>query len=376
MKKFGYIISMWLLGTLVLNAKTFRVESFQFNPFDLTASVNSRFDSNEEACALIKIVLPDGVESVTAEGNVVGDVADDGSETFVYMTGGTKFVQLKSKGFAPFRITFSDYDIYRLEPRATYNLILGIDNSQSANESAATNPKSIFESLASPDTDPVDEMVSQANIAFARGQYAEAIPLLQKAASLGHPEAQLSIGLLYEKGLNDGGAVVLEKNEEKAFQNVFKSATQAFKPAQKELSRFYRVGIGTPEDKAKADNWKAIYDQQPNKSGTPDGVNFKMVEIQAEFPGGEQALLKWVGENLVYPQEAAEEGREGKVIVQFIVEKDGSVSNVKVVRGKHPALDAEAVRVVRQMPKWSPGIQNGAPVKTTMTMPITFRLGK
>lgn len=103
-------------------------------------------------------------------------------------------------------------------------------------------------------------------------------------------------------------------------------------------------------------------------------VSMAVVEQKPQFPGGDAAMYSWIGSNMNYPAQAAEEGVSGKVTVQFIVEKDGSISNVKVVRGKHPALDAEAVRVVKKMPKWVPGRNNGAPVRVTYLLPVTFRL--
>ena len=103
-------------------------------------------------------------------------------------------------------------------------------------------------------------------------------------------------------------------------------------------------------------------------------VSMAMVEQKPMFPGGDAEMMKWLGSNINYPPQAAEEGVSGKVTVQFVVEKDGSISGVKVVRGKHPALDAEAVRVVKKMPKWTPGRNNGAPVRVTYMLPVTFRL--
>lgn len=111
--------------------------------------------------------------------------------------------------------------------------------------------------------------------------------------------------------------------------------------------------------------------QKPKDEGP---VNVAMVEQKPMFPGGDQAMYKWLGDNINYPAAAAEEGVQGKVTVQFIVEKDGSITNVKVVRGKHPALDAEAKRVVSKMPKWTPGRNNGQPVRVTFNLPVTFRL--
>lgn len=103
-------------------------------------------------------------------------------------------------------------------------------------------------------------------------------------------------------------------------------------------------------------------------------VNIAMVEQKPAFPGGDAAMYKWLGDNINYPAAASEEGIQGKVTVQFIVEKDGSISHVQVVRGKHPALDAEAKRVVSKMPKWTPGRNNGQPVRVTFNLPVTFRL--
>ncbi len=103
-------------------------------------------------------------------------------------------------------------------------------------------------------------------------------------------------------------------------------------------------------------------------------VSIAMVEQKPEFPGGEAAMYKWLGENIVYPAAASEEGVQGRVVVEFVVGKDGSITNVRVVRPRHPALDKEALRVVKAMPKWMPGRNTGQPVKVTYTLPVTFRL--
>lgn len=109
-----------------------------------------------------------------------------------------------------------------------------------------------------------------------------------------------------------------------------------------------------------------VEDEQP--------VSIAMVEQKPEFPGGEAAMYKWLSDNIVYPSAASEEGVQGRVVVEFVVGKDGSISNVKVVRPRHPALDKEALRVVKAMPNWLPGRNNGQPVKVTYTLPVTFKL--
>ena len=101
---------------------------------------------------------------------------------------------------------------------------------------------------------------------------------------------------------------------------------------------------------------------------------FTAVEQKPAFPGGEAALMKWLSSNIVYPVMAQEEGAQGRVVVQFVVEKDGRIGQVKVVRGRHPELDKEAVRVVKSLPKFIPGKNNGQTVRCWFTLPVNFKL--
>ena len=110
-----------------------------------------------------------------------------------------------------------------------------------------------------------------------------------------------------------------------------------------------------------------------NKKTSNDKV-FEKVEDMPEFPGGEQAMMDFVGKNVQYPKEAMEKEISGRVLVGFIVEKDGSVNEVKIVRGIGGGCDEEAVRVVKAMPKWKPGKEKGKPVRVSYMMPIFFKL--
>lgn len=105
-----------------------------------------------------------------------------------------------------------------------------------------------------------------------------------------------------------------------------------------------------------------------------DNRVFDVVEQKPQFPGGEAALLKWVMEHIRYPAMAQENNIQGRVVVQFVVTKTGSVGEVKVVRGKDPDLDKEAVRVVKSLPKFVPGKMNGHAVNVWYTLPIQFKL--
>ena len=105
-----------------------------------------------------------------------------------------------------------------------------------------------------------------------------------------------------------------------------------------------------------------------------DNRVFEVVEQQPQFPGGQEALMKYLSEHIKYPPMAAENNIQGRVVVQFVVTKTGSIGEVKVVRGKDPDLDKEAVRVVKSLPKFIPGKMNGHPVNVWFTLPVNFRL--
>ena len=101
---------------------------------------------------------------------------------------------------------------------------------------------------------------------------------------------------------------------------------------------------------------------------------FDVVEEMPSFPGGQGALMSYLASNIKYPVVAQENGVQGRVIVSFVVERDGSISDVKVARSVDPSLDREAQRVVKSMPKWKPGKQNGSAVRVKYTVPVVFRL--
>jgi len=106
---------------------------------------------------------------------------------------------------------------------------------------------------------------------------------------------------------------------------------------------------------------------------TDDEV-YTMAEKMPEFPGGEEALMKYLSENLEYPELATEDKLEGKVTIGFVVQEDGKVVDVEVLEGIGGGCDEEAVRVVNAMPNWSPGYEKGKPVKVEYSLPIAFKL--
>ena len=113
---------------------------------------------------------------------------------------------------------------------------------------------------------------------------------------------------------------------------------------------------------------------QPEPPKEEETKVFDVVEVMPSFPGGQGALFEWLSKNIKYPVVAEENGVQGRVIVTFVVERNGSITDVQVVKSVDPSLDKEAVRVVKAMPHWIPGKQNGSAVRVKFTVPVTFRL--
>jgi len=101
---------------------------------------------------------------------------------------------------------------------------------------------------------------------------------------------------------------------------------------------------------------------------------YDRVEVMPEFPGGMQGLFEYMQNNVNYPKEAQKQKIEGRVIVSFIVEKDGSISDVHPLTAVHPLLDKEAMRLVNEMPRWKPGTEKGKAVRVSFALPVSFKL--
>ena len=116
---------------------------------------------------------------------------------------------------------------------------------------------------------------------------------------------------------------------------------------------------------------QVVVDEKPAEEETKI---FDVVEQMPTFPGGDAALMKYLSDHIKYPVVAEENGIQGRVICTFVVERDGSITDVKVMKSVDPSLDKEAIRVLKSMPHWIPGKQNGSAVRVKFTVPVTFRL--
>lgn len=190
-------------------------------------------------------------------------------------------------------------------------------------------------------------MIRKKSNPWARAKYLYVLPLAAvTVAAFARPEISQPLDEISSVKVNDLSAV-LETYADKNVSN----------PAEKELQ-------------LKKDSSA----QKVVMSAGSDNRIFDVVEQMPEFPGGMRAGLEFMARNLKYPTKAQEAGKQGRVIVQFIVQKDGSLSDLHVLRPVDPWLDAEAIRVIGTMPKWKPGMQHGQAVAVKFTLPVTFML--
>jgi len=211
-------------------------------------------------------------------------------------------------------------------------------------------------------------------------KYDKAFAAYEKAANDGHAGAQYNLATFYIEGKQ------VPQDYNKAVELFEQAANQGLKDAQFNLAAMYHQGAGIPKDEQKAEYWAKVYKDviklEPKKEEIP---NFPFPprpqepvvnnpDEEASFPGGQQELMAWLSQNMHYPEEAMKDNIQGRVFVSYVVNKDGSIDEVKVIKSVHPVLDEEAVRVIKAMPKWTPGKKDGKPVRVSYTLPINFKM--
>ena len=134
------------------------------------------------------------------------------------------------------------------------------------------------------------------------------------------------------------------------------------------------IDIETEDTKDKAVEILSEVGASASASQENNKENFLVVDVMPQFPGGEAALYRYLQESIKYPAVAEAQKIQGRVVCQFDVNIDGTISNIQIAQGLHPSLDSEAVRVIQSMPRWMPGKRKGKPVKVRFTLPINFSL--
>lgn len=414
-------------GVFAAQGQEYKVASMSIDQMDLTARTNKRIDNNGTACAVLKIFVPDKITKV--EGNIIGPIESDGIQKLVYVTAGSKQINLLFENHYPLRIVFDDYNIPTVSERMVYVIKLVEEGLQQA---------STYNTTVTKPTRSADEILQDAKKAFndkyynramtlyksipenAEAQHEigymydhgigvtmnknEALKWYQKSAEQGHPEGQADMGRYYYMGL--GG---LEKNFENSVYWFRLSAEQECTEGQLLLASAYENGEGVTKSDADALFWykkaadhgdsqgyynvgriyentnhyldalkwyklSSDYDAQRAIERISANVIFTVCDIAPSFPGGESEMFTYLSNQTEYPEMAVQNNIQGRVTVQFVVERDGSIGEVKIVRGKDPDLDQEAIRIVKTIQHMNPGVIQGVNVRCYYYLPINFRI--
>ena len=218
----------------------------------------------------------------------------------------------------------------------------------------------------------------------ATPDYMKAFACFTRAANMEHDQAAYQLAKMYDEGRG------IPQDYEKALKWYAKAPGILGVPLR--MAVMYMEGIGTPQNDILARNYlysaisagdtieapkllKELFAKHAEEKGESDSDQvYDIVETNAQFPGGSQECFKFLAANVKYPSKCQEEGIQGRVIVSFVVNKDGSIVDVKTLHSPDPALTAEAERVVRLMPQWVPAMQGWKNVRSKLTIPVTFRL--
>ena len=174
------------------------------------------------------------------------------------------------------------------------------------------------------------------------------------------------------------GALLMVSNIESVAREIGEQVPEVAEVQQKaEQALNADVAVANPMAKAEAEmKAEAKASDATAPADTTKNVVYDVTETMPQFPGGPGVMMKYLAANIKYPASAVKAKKQGRVIVAFVIQKDGSVTNARIVRSVDPELDAEALRIVKGMPKWTPGTQNGKPVNVKYTLPVNFSLQK
>ena len=161
---------------------------------------------------------------------------------------------------------------------------------------------------------------------------------------------------------------------QKTFSERIKAVDQPLKQQIEKLSASTTSPLLVGDGEAEALNAKLSAALPPIPVASEQPLNFRIVQQMPEFPGGGSAFIRWLTRQLRYPPLAQSQRIQGRVVVSFIVNKDGSIADVKLEKSVNALLDREALRVIRMMPRWKPGVHNNQPCRTMVAVPVVFKI--
>ncbi len=161
---------------------------------------------------------------------------------------------------------------------------------------------------------------------------------------------------------------------QKTFSERIKAVDQPLKQQIEKLSASTTSPLLVGDGEAEALNAKLSAALPPIPVASEQPLNFRIVQQMPEFPGGGSAFIQWLTRQLRYPPLAQSQRIQGRVVVSFIVNKDGSIADIKLEKSVNALLDREALRVIRMMPRWKPGVHNNQPCRTMVAVPVVFKI--
>ena len=221
-------------------------------------------------------------------------------------------------------------------------------------------------------------MIKKKSNPWARAKYLYVLPLAAIAvAAFARPEISSELNEISSVKFSDLSGILSTNSSEKLVPAEAEGNTAAVRPLMSENKSAVNLPDEDPQKPKKqqaVDKSKVLPEFKIIAHGAQPYEALDKPEVMPEYPGGFPELMKFLSSNIKYPEEAFKKDIQGKVPVQFVVEKDGSLTEFKVFKSVDPLLDAEALRVLKTMPKWTPGKEDGKPVRVKMTIPVNFRL--
>ena len=314
---------------------------------NIYAARNPRKDSKGVPCGVL--MLHSTIEGLTFEGSAVGDVQNDAGVYVIYLPQNTKKLGIVAPSGSVLKI-----DLPKIESKATYAATVYYEYEKGSFVCASDPSGASVTLISGNERTDLGKTPLKGNVDVLTGVYN-----VEVSKSGFQTVVKSNVKISSGKTTNLG-TVKLSKSGKISAQHTH-AANENHTYANREA-------------RSEQNNYAGSSVQGRNTENTLFGEPvFENVEQRAEFPGGMSALMRWLSDNMIYPAEAIALGAQGQVTVKVIVDKFGKIISPKIVKGVHPALDREAIRLVSSMPKWQPAKHQGRVVFSYFTIPVNFR---
>ncbi|MDE5850000.1 MAG: TonB family protein [Muribaculaceae bacterium] len=315
---------------------------------NIYAARNPRKDAKGVPCGVL--MLHSTIEGLTFKGSVVGDVQNDAGVYVIYLPQNTKKLEAVAPSGSVLKI-----DLPKIESKATYTATVYYEYEKGSLVCASDPSGASVTLISGSERTDLGKTPLKGNVEVLTGVYN-----VEVSKSGFQTVVKSNVKISSGKTTNLGTVKLTKSGKVGAKQTHAANENHTY---------------ANRDARSEQNNYAGSRVQGRNTENTLFGEPvFENVEQQAEFPGGMPALMKWICNNIIYPEIAVAEDIQGRVVVKFIIDKFGKVISPKIVKGVHPELDREAIRLVSSMPKWQPAKHQGREVASYFTFPVQFRL--